>query len=339
MYKAFLIHLSVNMWSDRPGSALPPLDINAFREGLPYTWEKLYELRGYHNQAGYYKELFLDDGVWERVTRKFAERGGNMLVIDVGDAVKYKSHPEIPVANAWSIERLKDELARCRDLGLEVVPKLNFSTCHDAWLGEYHRQVSSPVYYRVCSDLIAEVAEIFDSPAIFHIGMDEEAAYMQATHSISVVRQGDLWWHDLNFLCEEVRKTGARPCMWSDKLWDLDDPGEFVRNVPKDVIQNNWYYRWIDDPVPKPGDSANLAFFRRGVKAFLQLDEMGYDILPCGSNWAYDGNIRLIVDFCKKNLKRPPLGYMTAPWLFTMPEAECVLDDAIEQFCSEIPRM
>lgn len=339
MYKAFLIHLATNMWCDLPRSQMPHVDINSYREGLPYTWEKLYPLLGYHNQSGYYDDLFCDDGVWERVTRKFAEKGGNMLVIDVGDAVRFKSHPEISLPHAWSIDKLKSELARCRDLGLQVVPKMNFSTCHDAWLKEYQRQVSTPVYYRVCADLIAETAEIFDAPAIFHIGMDEEAAHMQATHSICIVRQGNLWWHDLNFFCDEVRKAGARPCMWSDKLWDMSDPAEFARNVPKDVIQNNWYYRWVDEPAPQPGDSADLAFFRRGVKAFCQLDEMGYDQLPCGSNWAYDGNIRLIVDFCKKNLKRKPLGYMTAPWLFTMPDAESVLDDAIDQFCREIPYM
>ena len=84
MYKAFLIHLATNMWCDRPRSQMPHIDVNAYREMLPYTWETLYKLLGYHNCSGYYDDLFCDDAVWERVTRTFAEKGGNMLVIDVG---------------------------------------------------------------------------------------------------------------------------------------------------------------------------------------------------------------------------------------------------------------
>ncbi len=51
------------------------------------------------------------------------------------------------------------------------MPKLNFSTCHDAWLGKYARTVSTPIYYQVCNDLIAEVCDLFDGPRLFHLGM------------------------------------------------------------------------------------------------------------------------------------------------------------------------
>ena len=63
-----------------------------------------------------------------------------------------------------------------RALGIEPLPKLNFSTCHDAWLGPYSRMVSTPAYYDVCRDLIDEVAELFGGPRFFHLGMDEETA-------------------------------------------------------------------------------------------------------------------------------------------------------------------
>jgi len=33
---------------------------------------------------------------------------------------------------------MKDEIARLKGLGLEPIPKLNFSACHDAWLKDYN---------------------------------------------------------------------------------------------------------------------------------------------------------------------------------------------------------
>ncbi|MBQ1229154.1 MAG: uracil permease, partial [Firmicutes bacterium] len=39
-------------------------------------------------------------------------------------------------------------------MGITIIPKLNFSTNHDVWLGEYSRMVSTSIYYGVCRDLI-----------------------------------------------------------------------------------------------------------------------------------------------------------------------------------------
>ena len=36
---------------------------------------------------------------------------------------------------------MKAEKARLAALGIDLVPKLNFSTAHDLWLGDYHRMV------------------------------------------------------------------------------------------------------------------------------------------------------------------------------------------------------
>ena len=113
--------------------------------------------------------LRFDETLWNDIIRKMSQVGMNMLVLDLGDGVRYRSHPEIAVENAWSVEKLKDELIKLRDLGLEPIPKMNFSTWHDAWLGKYQKMVSSDTYYTVCSDLIAEVCEIFDKPRLFQL--------------------------------------------------------------------------------------------------------------------------------------------------------------------------
>ena len=57
--------------------------------------------------------------------------------------------------------------------------------------------LATSIYYRVCEDLIKEVAELFDYPEYFHLGMDEEDASNQSYMSYCCIRQKDLWWHDV----------------------------------------------------------------------------------------------------------------------------------------------
>ena len=98
--------------------------------------------------------LAFDFSLWKEMTEKMAAGRLNVLVIDLGEALVYPSHPELRVKGSWEPERMREEIARLKRLGIMAVPKLNFSTCHDAWLGEYGRMVSTPEYYGVCADLI-----------------------------------------------------------------------------------------------------------------------------------------------------------------------------------------
>ena len=123
MIKADLIHLSTNMWSDNqkwPTNTAPCAETINFAP-----------------------DFCFDEDFWHALAARMANAGFNMVVFDVGDAVKYKSHPEIAVKGAWTPAKLKHELAACRKQGLEPIPKLNFSAGHDAWMGAYSRMVST----------------------------------------------------------------------------------------------------------------------------------------------------------------------------------------------------
>ena len=186
---AYLIHLGDNMWAD--------------------YFEKWHV-------APYYDELSLDENVWRQVIDFLPSQGFNTVLIDVGDAMQYERHPEISVKGAWSKDKLRKELNYIRSLGMTPLPKLNFSAGHDGWLGIYSYMISTPEYYRVCSDLIREVAELFGNPALFHLGMDEETAGNQAAYGLVRVRQKDLLWRDMNYLFNLCDQVGARPWVWSD---------------------------------------------------------------------------------------------------------------------------
>ena len=284
---ANLLHLSFNMWEEYRLTDNPDENLRI---------------------RGYLSDLQLSEQLWNDALNKMAGLGMNMVVIDLGDAIQYKSHPEIAVNNAWSTTRLRDELAKCRKLGLEPIPKLNFSTCHDTWLGEYSRMVSTKKYYDVCSDLIKEVIELFDKPRFFHLGYDEETAENQQYYKYVVVRQHDLWWNDFNFFVKEVEKNGARAWIWSDYLWH--HPEEFLKKMPKSVVQSNWYYGEVFDET------------ETCVKAYIDLEANGYDQIPTGGYYqcekdvyCHEKSILNTVQFCNKHIsEKRLLGYFQTNW-------------------------
>ena len=248
-----------------------------------------------------------DKGVWRRLLKRISENGLNGVLIDLADAIKYQRRPEIGLEDGLSCRELRDELNYCRDLGLEPLPKLNFSSCHDAWLKSYERMLSTPIYYECCRDLIEEVCELFDGPRFFHLGMDEENYPNQAYYQFVAIRQGALWWHDMNFLAECVRNAGSRAWVWSDKLWDTPAE-EFLANMPHDVIQSNWYYARNFSTDPAENKEA------RCVEAYLTLARAGYLQIPCGSNLSGKENYISTVEFCEKNIPDSVIGYLMAPW-------------------------
>jgi len=265
------------------------------------------------------KELRWDAGVWERAT-KLAKRGGlNAVLIDLHEGVVYPSHPEIAVKGAWTPERLKDELKRLRSMGLEPLPKLNFSTTHAAWQGVWRKRTSSPEYYTFCADLIKDVCEIFETPRLFHLGMDEEWPSGQPDEPFVICRQGDLWFHDCKFLINEVEKHGVRAWIWGDVF--KNDPEGFKRNIPKSVLISNWYYAELFDPAKFPA-----TFKGRGYWSYENLEKAGYDQLPTGSNWCGPRNMAMTIRHCLKTIAPERLkGFMSASWMASVPESEATL--------------
>lgn len=300
MIWANLIHLSYNMWED--SSPLKYRDEN-------FKCTTCQEAREWAH--GYRANLTFDEPTWNELLKDMSSVGMNMVIIDLGDAIEYESHPEIAVKNAWTPAKLRTELAKMRKMGLEPIPKLNFATTHDTWLKEYSRMVSTDIYYGVCKDLIEEVSILFDYPRFFHLGMDEETAQHQVRHNYAVIRQNDLWWGDLYFLIGEVEKNGIRPWVWSDYAWHK--PEMFFRKMPKSVLQSNWYYGSGFDLQTLSEPSKTY------VKLYNDLEAYGYDQVPTGSNHSVPENFESTVDYCLKAIDSSRLsGFMTAPWRPTL---------------------
>ena len=124
---------------------------------------------------------YFDENVWRSTVDAAAEAGMNTIVLEVIDGVKYDSHPEISRADAYSKDWMREQVKLCREKGIALIPKLNFSATHDMWLGEYARMLSTSVYYRVTRDLIEEVYELFDHPAYISLSKDSPSSPYSTT--------------------------------------------------------------------------------------------------------------------------------------------------------------
>jgi hypothetical protein len=292
---ANLLHLGFNMWVD---------------------WDYPEGRENYTNAS---KTLRFEQPLWDELIDKMAASGMNMVVIDLGEGVRYESHPELAVEGSWEPARLKAELAKVRAKGIEPIPKLNFSATHDTWMGPYSRCLSTDTYYGVCKDLIAEVVALFDKPRFFHLGMDEETAQHQKRQLYAVIRQYDLWWNDFLFLVKQVEDGGSRPWIWSDYIWEHKDV--FLKRMPKSVVQSNWYYGTGFDKEKE-----------RYVAAYYDLAEAGYDQIPTGSNWSSPENFGMTVEYIRKNLPQEHiLGFLQTPWKPTLAACRDRHIAAIEQ--------
>ena len=332
-----LLHLGMNMWSDvpvpRPEGEYMYNDVFKPTKKMLDRWGHIYwKVQRLMGKADY---LRFDESCWRAVTEKMQKAEMNFVMIDLGEGVVYPSHPELAVKGSWTPDKLRSELARLRKMGLEPIPKLNFSTSHDLWLGEYGRMVSTQRYYSVVADLIADVCEMFDTPRYFHLGYDEEDYFHQRKQRLVVVRQGDLWWHDLIYAVKEVERRGSRAWIWSDKIWNHRD--EFVKRMPRSVLQSNWYYLGDFNPKDEHNPTHGASLYPM-VHAYDWLEEAGFDQVPCCSSvgdWRVPdyNNPMLTLDYCrdKAHVSAERMkGLMMAPWCMTMELTRPYFDHALE---------
>ena len=309
--RALYIELGHNMWCDWPTQAMGD-NLEEAVQLLPENKRPDLKLRTV-------------DSLWRKVTEHAAAQGLNMIVVDLGEGLQYPSHPELAIEGSWSPEKMRAEIRRLNALGVEVIPKLNFSNTHNGWMKDYRHMISSAPYYQMCADVIADVTEIFGHPRFFHIGYDEETASFQRNFNYQMLRVGENWWRDFLYIIGEVERNGARPWVWSDYCWHHPD---YYERCPKSVIQQNWYY---DEQYGGFDPETNETSDRARLVAFRKLDEVGFDQVPCGTNWVGSGRRRLgvgaddvigkLVATCRETISKEHLyGFLMAPWKSCTPE-------------------
>jgi hypothetical protein len=167
--------------------------------------------------------------------------------------------------------------------------------------------------------------------------MDEEEAIHQANFEYVVMRQHGLWWRDVKFLFKQCEDRGSRPWIWGDYVWNHSE--EFYKEMPKNVVQSNWYR----DPVTGPAKSVyggKIDMDVECVRTYVDVDKAGYDQIPTVSNWETPANISGTMKFCWEHCSHDRLkGFLLTPWRPTLEETRERHMDAIEHFAMSMDEM
>jgi len=289
-----------------------------------------------------------DEDTWNAIVDAMADAGMNSLFLDIHEGLHYGSHPELAVEDAWTRQRMRKEIKRLKEKGMIITPKLNFSTCHDFWLGPYEKMVSTPTYYQVCRDLIRELCELFADTPYFHLGMDEEDYRHAKNDQLVVYRRDKQLWYDMQFLMDCVRDCGKTPVIWgSIPVYNYE---EFKANIsPEDMIIMHYYYNGaLDNPehwtrtdsredyyqyYHVPGTFGGMGYAGMGME-YIERDDPycvhfrknalrsaldGYDTILCCSNfYEHPHNADDVVEMVMKDWPEERVkGIITCPWYFS----------------------
>ena len=297
------------------------------------------------------KPWVFDEDAWKAVVNECEKYRINTIVLELNDGIEYKSHPEISLPGAWSQEHLKAEIARCKEKGITIIPKLNFATPHDVWMGDYHKMISTDLYYKVCKDLITEVSRLFDAPEYFHLGMDEESEMCIPGCSLVIFRQPPLIWHDLRFLMDCVRENGSMPWIWHN--WLFEHPEEYRKHfTPEDAILSPYHYNAFrkEHFTPITVNTETAAYYMSGEFAgkniqFVEEDpffevfhaqaipnaKLGFRYVPCASvyNRCPYNHLDLVEHFRDNAPDSCLVGFMTGPW-------RCVTQEHLQDYLDSV---
>ena len=183
--------------------------------------------------------------------------GFNMVILDIADGVIYDSHPEMQRHYSVPISELKAFSDRAHELGIEFVPKLNFSRSgrnqHDKWLSPHWDQNNfvkvRDDYRQTATDIIDEIVELCQPIHFFHIGMDEDHH-----RSLSQYVETITFFHDY------LEGKGIRTMVWNDTPYENRDVIAQVHAdkmraaeplLPKDIIHVVWDYDLVHEGLVK----------------------------------------------------------------------------------------
>ena len=255
----------------------------------------------------------------ERGIRMAAYYKFNHVILESWGVFRSERHPWYGYADGWLTPaecRRLSEMAK--DLGVTVIPFFNVFGHARAARGKAGRHaaldvspehqplfepragfnwcLANPEARRVIGEIVTELHEAFGKPPYFHLGCDE--ADPPTCAACCGADYGKLLADHVIALADHVRKLGARPMIWHDKLLKDGDPrwkgfeanGEdatvaLLDVLPKDVIVCDWCYR----APPKDGRYPTLEHFRA----------KGFETMTCP--WDDVGGIRAQCAYARRN--------------------------------------
>lgn len=250
--------------------------------------------RGLHLDAA--RKYYTKNWIMERV-KDLSRNRMNVLWLhfseNEGFRIDSQRHPEVPSRFHLTKDEVREIIALCNDLFIDINPALDCPGHLGAALMEHprwrlNREMAEPLYSALditnpdarafLLELVDEYAELFAGSKVFHIGGDEFIDFnhferFPEMEACAKERLGpdcggvDLYVDFLNQVIAHVRAKGFQVRVWNDGLFrpDLAEHVELDRNV-----QIAFWSNWDKGMAP--------------LKAFL---DRGYQVVNYHSEYLY----------------------------------------------------
>jgi hypothetical protein len=254
-----------------------------------------------------------DEETAAKLMRKIAEARFNAVILDVENAVRYRALPAIARKHSRPMSALRTLVRLAKSLGLEVIPKCNFSKSdkfrHNDWFEPYHLMPDNREYWALAAKVIDELLEETQA-RYFHVGMDEDhrdaSAYVAAVQTL----------HKL------LNRQKVKPILWTDidKLPYAADVElkmrAALRQMPREnLIITHWQYHG------------------RCFDGVSELQRLGYTTLGATAMNAHMGHLPLSAPtraFALRAKQQDAVGMVGTCWAEMLPEYSASYEKSIE---------
>ncbi len=199
---------------------------------------------------------------------KLSKSGVNTIIMEYEATFPFEKHPLIPNRYAYTKNEIKEFVAYCTTLKIDVIP-LQQTFGHVEYILRYQQYKNlredqqdysqvNPLEVeldrQLFTDLIKEMVALHPSKYV-HIGADETRLLGYSKASKEKVKKegvGKLYGDYVAMICDIVLKMGKTPLLWADIA--LKHP-EALKLIPIGVVFVDWNYGWGMD---KFGDHSKL---------------------------------------------------------------------------------
>lgn len=209
--------------------------------------------------------------------KKFAKQlkinGLNTLIMEWEATYPFQNHPLIPNQFAYSRDEVKEFIAYCEGMGIDVIP-LQQSFGHVEYILRHYRYkdlredqkdysqinpLKEDLAKELFTDLFKDMISTHQSEYI-HIGGDETYLLGHSKESqkkVAEVGKGRLYGDYIKLLCELVVSLGKKPVLWADIALKYPDA---LKGLPKETIFVDWNYGWDINMFGKHENLLNSGF-------------------------------------------------------------------------------
>ncbi|TDQ79156.1 beta-N-acetylhexosaminidase [Sphingobacterium yanglingense] len=209
--------------------------------------------------------------------KKFAKQlhdgGINTLIMEWEATYPFENHPLIPNQFAYTRDEVKEFVAYCEDLGIDVIP-LQQSFGHVEYILRNYRYkelredqkdysqinpLREELARALFTDLYKDMISTHDSEYI-HIGGDETYLLGHSKESqakVAAVGKGRLYGDYIKLLCEIVVGLGKKPVLWADIAMKYPDA---LQGIPKETVFIDWNYGWDVNMFGKHSNLLNSGY-------------------------------------------------------------------------------